>query len=334
MQTKEFIKKHKTAIIIGVVIVVAVIVVTIAVVASSSNEEIDTNEESVLITAAIGTGGGTLYKNSTVKTLLDDSYLKEEISDQIKAEIVDHELFSSLEEKGRECGSQIAHENFEYLIEMLPLKKDLPEKHVASFLFSERAREFGSHLTHEALYVVSELASVLPQLQEELVNLSERFLPEGLVPEESKYAKENFDIWIAQGHEKIDRTFSSNHADYYTTSARSEENQNIIKGEIPLPSNLTSAFRMANSGGKHALFLKNSLNYTRKQLQKGILSFDKQISLHQNKIANPNKYIEGWDQLDPRQQIALINKKWPSDIERLTEQRDILHDVLQAKLSR
>ena len=70
-----------------------------------------------------------------------------------------------------------------------------------------------------------------------------------------------------------------------------------------------------------------------KELKKGIASFDKQIALHRDKIANPSKHIKKWHELDPRQQEALINKKWQSDIDRLTEQRDILHDVLKSKLS-
>lgn len=38
-----------------------------------------------------------------------------------------------------------------------------------------------------------------------------------------------------------------------------------------------------------------------------------------------------WNLLDQRQQNALRNKKWPSDIKRLTEQRNILQEILNSK---
>lgn len=49
---------------------------------------------------------------------------------------------------------------------------------------------------------------------------------------------------------------------------------------------------------------------------------------HEEKIANPKKFIPNWDELDPRQQRALIERKWPSDIQRQTEQLEILKRLL------
>jgi hypothetical protein len=46
-------------------------------------------------------------------------------------------------------------------------------------------------------------------------------------------------------------------------------------------------------------------------------------------IANPEKHIPNWKSLDPRQQKALIDKKWPSDIQRQTEQLEILEGLLK-----
>jgi hypothetical protein len=67
----------------------------------------------------------------------------------------------------------------------------------------------------------------------------------------------------------------------------------------------------------------NYLGKSAKELQSGIASFEAQIATHLDMIKNPGKYIEGFEKLDPRRQQALINKVWPSQIERQREQLDI-----------
>ncbi|MGC3875391.1 hypothetical protein ACPF7Z_19300 [Halomonas sp. GXIMD04776] len=92
-----------------------------------------------------------------------------------------------------------------------------------------------------------------------------------------------------------------------------------------------NAFSIAKSGGKHAGFLKNNQDRPNEELAKGAAKIEKQIALHQAKIKDPAKYVEGWSKLDPRQQEALVNKKWPSDIRRQEEQRDILKGILSER---
>ena len=89
-----------------------------------------------------------------------------------------------------------------------------------------------------------------------------------------------------------------------------------------------SAFEIAQGGGKHAGFLKNYAGKPPSQIQKGINSLKKQIAEHQDKIANPSKHIPGFNKLDSRQQQALLNQKWPSDIARQQEQLGILEGLL------
>ena len=91
------------------------------------------------------------------------------------------------------------------------------------------------------------------------------------------------------------------------------------------------AFEVALQGGKHAGFLKSYLNMSNGQLQKGIKSIKKQIAEHYDKIANPEKHIKDWKNLDPRQRDALLNKKWPGDIARQKEQLGILKQLLKRK---
>ena len=41
--------------------------------------------------------------------------------------------------------------------------------------------------------------------------------------------------------------------------------------------------------------------------------------------------MPGWSKLDPREQEALVNKKWPSDIARQREQVQILKGLLKER---
>jgi hypothetical protein len=45
---------------------------------------------------------------------------------------------------------------------------------------------------------------------------------------------------------------------------------------------------------------------------------------HTDKIPDPEGRIEGWDELDPRRQQALLDSKWPGDIARQQAQLDLL----------
>jgi hypothetical protein len=211
--TKDFCNKHKTAIIICVVIVVAVVaVVTIAVVASSA---------AATATAATAAGAANIneppIKNSPLQETEEETPALTVPSKPI--EIHQPSVIKEIIYEHLEPIKDLAYENTD------------PR-------FREKAREFGSYLTHEALHGVSELTSVLPELQQELVDLSGQFLPPGIIPEGSKCAKDNFDEWIAQGHEKIDQTFSTDHADYYTTGARSQRDSEYTMGMLPLPGKL------------------------------------------------------------------------------------------------
>lgn len=94
----------------------------------------------------------------------------------------------------------------------------------------------------------------------------------------------------------------------------------------------SEAFKAAINGEKHVRFYQDYLNKSTKEIQKGIKSFEKQIAIHQEKISNPSKSIPNWDELRPERKEALINKKWPAEIECYTEQRDILQSILDQRL--
>jgi hypothetical protein len=92
---------------------------------------------------------------------------------------------------------------------------------------------------------------------------------------------------------------------------------------------VNAAYEAAVAGGRHAGLLQNYLGRSAAQIQRGIASYESQIAQHEAKIADPAKYIEGWAKLDPRQQQALLTSKWPGDIQRLAEQRDVLKGILE-----
>jgi RHS repeat-associated protein len=93
----------------------------------------------------------------------------------------------------------------------------------------------------------------------------------------------------------------------------------------PTPSGaVKGAYEIALEGGRHAGFLRNYLGKSAAELERGIGSLERQIATHLDKIKSPGKYIEGFDKLDPRQQRALVNEKWLSDVQRQREQLEIL----------
>ncbi len=311
-KTKDFVKNHKKEIIIGAVIVVAVVVVVTVAVVATSAAAASAAAAAAVVEAAYENDSGPPRGNKLEPEKEEEKPAVEQSPVPVSVEQVN-------------LLKQELHDHFE------PIRELATEEYDQSF--REKAREFGAHLTHEALDSISDLASLGPQLQQELVDLSAKIFPESMIPEDMRNPKDNYEASIASGHEKIDQMFSTNQAEYHTEEVRADRNENITRCEMPLPGNFSSAFRTANAGGKHAGTLKTALRQSEKELKKGIASFDKQIALHRDKIANPSKHIKNWHELDPRQQEALINKKWQSDIDRLTEQRDILHDVLKSKLS-
>lgn len=84
------------------------------------------------------------------------------------------------------------------------------------------------------------------------------------------------------------------------------------------------AYDVAAAGGKHAGFLKNYEGRSPQEIDRGIRSIEREIAEHEAAIRDPRTKIPNWDELDPRQQVALVTKKWPSDIARQQEQLAIL----------
>ncbi len=94
----------------------------------------------------------------------------------------------------------------------------------------------------------------------------------------------------------------------------------------------SDVYKVAMSQNKHARMVRDYLDKPAKEIQKGINSYEKQIAIHKDKIVNPTKYYPDWDKLDPRQREALINKKWPTEIQVYEEQKKVLQSILDERI--
>ncbi|MEZ4676296.1 MAG: hypothetical protein R2932_18895 [Caldilineaceae bacterium] len=99
------------------------------------------------------------------------------------------------------------------------------------------------------------------------------------------------------------------------------------------PSNINTAYQIAKEGGKHAGFLRNYASRPVSQIQKGISSIEELIVEHRDKIINPEKYVPNFRELDPRRQEALLTRVWPNDIQRQTEQLEVLKGLVDEILN-
>ena len=97
---------------------------------------------------------------------------------------------------------------------------------------------------------------------------------------------------------------------------------NNIKNSFKTP------YQIAKEGGKHNKWHDIYKARSKKEIQKGIKSIEKQILEHKDKMRNPEKYIPNFKKQDIRKQENLVKKKWPSDIARQKEQKQILEGIL------
>lgn len=66
---------------------------------------------------------------------------------------------------------------------------------------------------------------------------------------------------------------------------------------------------------------KNISKQRSASLKKGIRSYKEVIALHKDKIANPEKYFPGWDEIDPREQAGTL-RHWQKEIKNAKQSMD------------
>jgi hypothetical protein len=91
------------------------------------------------------------------------------------------------------------------------------------------------------------------------------------------------------------------------------------------------AYEVAKNGGRHSGTYQQAINMTNVQIEKSIKSLEKKISIHENKILNPEKYYPDFYNLRIEVQQANLIKHWPEEIKTFSEQKQILEIVLNRR---
>ena len=92
---------------------------------------------------------------------------------------------------------------------------------------------------------------------------------------------------------------------------------------------VSDAYEVAKAGGKHAGYLNQYASLPDHLVEKAARGFEKQIALHKRWIANP--FLKLPPDCSAIEIERLVTKKWPSDIARLEEQREIVLGILREK---
>lgn len=91
-------------------------------------------------------------------------------------------------------------------------------------------------------------------------------------------------------------------------------------------------YLIAKSGGAHSgKYDDFRQNYSDKQLEKSIVSYNKTIEEHKGIIKNPKLHCPDWDSFDERYKAGLI-RKWEKDIRRNEAERNIAVGILKRRI--
>lgn len=93
---------------------------------------------------------------------------------------------------------------------------------------------------------------------------------------------------------------------------------------------VSNAYNEAKAGGKHAGYLKQYASLPDHLVEKAVRGFEKQIAVHKNWIANP--FLKLPPDYPAIEIERLVSKKWPSDITRLEEQRDVALGIMKERV--
>lgn len=92
---------------------------------------------------------------------------------------------------------------------------------------------------------------------------------------------------------------------------------------------MSNAYEAAKAGGRHAGYLKYYMSLPDHLVEKAVRGFDKQIAAHKSWVADP--FLKLPPDYSAIEIDRLVTKKWPSDIARLEEQRDIVLGILKER---
>ncbi len=89
-----------------------------------------------------------------------------------------------------------------------------------------------------------------------------------------------------------------------------------------------SAYEIAKAGGRHAGLLRTYQGKSLGEIQRALLSYERQVDLHRQKLRSPERFVEDWAKNSPRTQAGLI-QHWQEDLARNQELVEIMRGILQ-----
>ncbi|SDX70698.1 hypothetical protein SAMN05421644_11041 [Allochromatium warmingii] len=91
----------------------------------------------------------------------------------------------------------------------------------------------------------------------------------------------------------------------------------------------SSAYDIAQSGGRNNGLYRRFKDARTAEIEKSIRSLEKRISLHEDKIRNPQCYLK--PDLSHHHRADLIERYWPEEIADFKEQIIVLRGILEER---
>jgi hypothetical protein len=88
-----------------------------------------------------------------------------------------------------------------------------------------------------------------------------------------------------------------------------------------------NAYAIARAGGRHAGLLRVYQGKSTAEIQHALRSYERQVELHRQKLANPGKVIDGWRQRHFHVQRGLL-RHWQEDLTRNQELAEVTRGIL------
>lgn len=95
----------------------------------------------------------------------------------------------------------------------------------------------------------------------------------------------------------------------------------------------TDAYEAAKAGGRHSGWYQEQLANGVRQIVKGIRSIERQLTDHEQWLANPDAKVDDWLVRDERYRAGLL-RRWQRDVQRHREQIEILNGILAERRRR
>lgn len=234
-KVKKFVKEHAAEIIIGTIVVVAVVVVVVTTAGAAAP----------VAAAAAGAGASASASSSESdnKEKNNSEATHQEGTPTIPADVNNApSLQTVLEEHVSSFKELVVEDN------LLQNSANSQNNNYPFFEVSN-TRELGARLAHQTLDGVSQLASFVPQIMEEISEIGSKILPNNSLPKNdlsNGSPTENYEKTIKFGHQKIDQAFSTDQADSFTQESPSKIDFAI--GLIPPPGLLSLDTATMNFG--------------------------------------------------------------------------------------